>query len=207
MKNPLWKVLSIGCLSNNGYWDETSSQRSQICTSTIVEVGSRRVIVDPCYHSIDGFRRILDERTGLSPDQIDTIFLTHFHATHRQSVSLFPKAVWLMSKVEIHWWNRQRLAEEELDCLARIVPIEDYPIEGVEIVPTPGHTHGHTSLRFETREGMVMIAGDAVLTFDHFDNREPSRHAEDPREARRSIDTIAKTSDLIVPGHDNFFVV
>ncbi|MGC9328419.1 MAG: MBL fold metallo-hydrolase, partial [Candidatus Hinthialibacter sp.] len=116
--------------------------------------------------------------------------------------------VWMMSRTEIRRRLRQQdVSEEEKDILARIVPIEDHSIPQIELLPTPGHTHGSASLLFETREGMVVAAGDAALTFDHFDDRQPSENAEDPREARRSIDQIAKIADIVIPGHDNFFVV
>ncbi len=208
MNNPSWKVLNIGCLSKNHYWDEDNDCRDQACTSTFIEAGTRRIVVDPGMNSEGIFKTVLDQRTGYKPEDIDTVFLTHFHRNHRRSLALFRKSVWLMSHTEIRWWQRSHgTTEEEQDILARIVPIEDHPLPGIEILPSPGHTHGLTSLTFETREGIIVAAGDAVLTFDHFEDREPSEHAEDFKIARRSIDRIAKVADLVIPGHDNYFVI
>jgi glyoxylase-like metal-dependent hydrolase (beta-lactamase superfamily II) len=87
------------------------------------------------------------------------------------------------------------------------VPIEEHTIDGLETLGTSGHTHGLTSLMFETREGLVIAAGDTVLTFDHFDTNEPSPNSENQTEARRSIERVAKIADIVIPGHDNYFVV
>ncbi|MEW6237286.1 MAG: MBL fold metallo-hydrolase [Candidatus Omnitrophota bacterium] len=208
MRNPSWKILSIGCLEMNLFWGEMAPVRESSCTSMLIEAGSRRIIVDPGLDSTDRFQTVLDRRSGYKPEDIDTVFLTHFHKNHRRSLWLFKSSVWLMSRAEIRWWmKREDAADEDKDFLARIVPFEEHTLPGLQMLATPGHTHGSASLMFETREGMVVAAGDAILTFDHFDAREPAAEAEDPKEARRSIDRIAKIADVVVPGHDNYFVI
>jgi glyoxylase-like metal-dependent hydrolase (beta-lactamase superfamily II) len=207
MNNPAWKIITIGYLQHNDYWEEQSIQHEQICTSTLIETETRRILVDPGM-APGSFSTFLNQRTGLKPAHIDTIFLTHFHKNHWNGIELFPKSSWMMGKDEIRWWkSHSHLSEKEKTMLARIVPIEEHPIEGIETLSTPGHTHGLTSLMFEAREGMVLVTGDAVLTFDHFDTCEPSANPESAPEARRSIERIAKIADIVVPGHDNFFVV
>jgi glyoxylase-like metal-dependent hydrolase (beta-lactamase superfamily II) len=208
MRNPTWRILHIGYLRRNSHGAEEVSDPAQECTCTLIETEKRRVLVDPGLDRPEKLETALQRYGGLRPEEIDTVFLTHFHHHHWRCLSLFPKAVWLMSRTEIRWWqHRGGTDERELDVLARLVPIEEFPIEGIESLPTPGHTHGLTSLMFETREGIVIVAGDAVLTFDHFDEREPPKRCDDVRMARRSIDQIAKMADLVIPGHDNYFVV
>lgn len=208
MKNPVWRIISIGYLNRNSNPGGDLHSHDQECTCTLVETENRRILVDPGMENRESLQRTLFQRSGYSPEEIDTVFLTHFHRHHWRSLCLFRKSVWIMSRTEIRWWQGKDLInEEEKDILARMVPVEDFPIAGVEAMPTPGHTHGLTSLVFETREGIVVVAGDAVLSFEHFDGREPAEDSEDPRAARRSIDRIAKMADVVVPGHDNYFVV
>lgn len=208
MRNPTWRILSIGYLSQNHYRPGQNTIPSQECTCTLIETGRRRIIVDPGLESPEILQEILLRRCGYTPDRIDTVFLTHFHRHHWRCLNLFRKSAWLMSKNEIRWWQgKPQTTGEEQDILARMVPAEDFLIDGIDIMPTPGHTHGLTSLVFETREGIVVVAGDAVLTFDHFDDREPAEHSEDAKTALQSINQIAKMADIVVPGHDNFFVV
>ncbi len=208
MKNPTWRIITLGYLYNHNVWDYDPPGKRHACTTTFIESGNRRILVDPGNHSPFSLEEALVCRTSLKPEDIDTVFLTHFHKNHFSALHQFKKSVWLMARTEIQWWSRQsKTSEEEKNILSRIIPIEEHSIPGVEPISTPGHTHGLTSLLFETREGMVVIAGDAILTFEHFDSREPSENSEDIKEARRSIDRIAKIADLIVPGHDNYFVV
>lgn len=195
-------------MASNAYWGEEEAKRVAVCTSTLIAAGTRRVLVDPGLEDGAQFASLLDERCGVTIDDIDAVFLTHFHKGHRRSLRLFPKAVWLMSRTELRWrQNREETSEPERDILARIIPFEEHLLPGVEMIATPGHTHGSASLLFETREGMVVVAGDAVHTFDHFQDRAPAESSEDFRETRRSIDRIAKVADLIIPGHGNYFVV
>lgn len=208
MSFPRWKIIHIGCLSHNPYWGEDDARRASSCTCTYIQAGNRQILVDPAISNAQEFEKALDERSGLAMEDIDTVFLTHFHRCHWRGLCLFPKSVWLMSRAEIRWWqNAASTTEEEQNILSRIVPIEEHRLPEIDSLSTPGHSHGLTSLIFETREGSVVVAGDAVLTFEHFQEREPAGVCEDYRQARRSMDRIAKLADLVIPGHGNFFVV
>jgi glyoxylase-like metal-dependent hydrolase (beta-lactamase superfamily II) len=70
-------------------------------------------------------------------------------------------------------------------------------IAGLEAIPTPGHTRGHTAYML----GTTLFAGDAVITGETF--REPvEMFCIDPAEARRSIEKLATLDvDLVASGH------
>jgi glyoxylase-like metal-dependent hydrolase (beta-lactamase superfamily II) len=70
-------------------------------------------------------------------------------------------------------------------------------IAGLESIPTPGHTRGHTAYRL----GTTLFAGDAVITGETF--REPiEMFCIDPAQARRSIEKLATLDvDLVASGH------
>ena len=68
---------------------------------------------------------------------------------------------------------------------------------GLEVVPTPGQTAGHTSYR----TGTTLIAGDAFMTGERLREAVPAFVA-DRAEARRSIERLAGLElDLAVSGH------
>jgi glyoxylase-like metal-dependent hydrolase (beta-lactamase superfamily II) len=73
----------------------------------------------------------------------------------------------------------------------------DKGIAGLDAVPTPGHTRGHTAYLL----GTTLFAGDAVITGETF--REPiEMFCFDPAEARRSIEKLATLDvDLVASGH------
>jgi hydroxyacylglutathione hydrolase len=70
-------------------------------------------------------------------------------------------------------------------------------IAGLEAIPTPGHTRGHTAYLL----GTTLFAGDAVITGETF--REPvEMFCIDSAEARRSIEKLAALDvDLVASGH------
>lgn len=163
----------------------------------------------------------LQERTGLTPDAIDTIFLTNFRPAHRAGLSAFPKA-----KVLIHE-PEQESAHQRLDRLVEEAPAEDIDrklmvdemellesmqiapdelIEGIDLFPLPGYTAGGCGLLLSLPTLTILIAGDAVPTQDHFLAGQTLPDAQDFPTALESLREAYEIADLIVPGHDNLFL-
>ena len=70
-------------------------------------------------------------------------------------------------------------------------------VAGIEAIATPGHTPGHTSYRI----GTTLIAGDALITGEHF-REAAAMFITDRAEARRSIEKLAGLDlDLALSGH------
>jgi glyoxylase-like metal-dependent hydrolase (beta-lactamase superfamily II) len=70
-------------------------------------------------------------------------------------------------------------------------------VSGLEAIATPGHTPGHTAYRF----GETLIAGDAVITGEHFRPPVPM-FCFDNEETRRSIEKLARLDFRVaVSGH------
>lgn len=95
-----YTVVSIGALSRNRFWSEKQSRRVAHATTTLIENDGLRILVDPSLPP-EVLAQRLDERTGLTPDKIDMVFLTNFRPTHRRGLALFEKARWLMHEPEI----------------------------------------------------------------------------------------------------------
>ena len=74
------------------------------------------------------------------------------------------------------------------------------------MVATPGHTLGHASLLFECEGLQVVVAGDAAMTHDFFRERDYYFNTVDPIAAVSSIETVARSADVVAPGHDNYFL-
>lgn len=204
-----WDVLTIGWLSRNRYWGESDDRayRPATCTSVLLRAGDRTIVVDPSLPPAE-MPALLDRRAGISPADVDAVFLTHFHGDHRAGIGAFPDAQWLMPALEIALWDG-RLAPDGPDraVLARLRPSGDELAEGIEILPTPGHTATHSSLLFGSGGLRVAVAADAAMTRDFFLARDYYFNTEDPEAAVASIDSIAAVADIVVPGHDNYFLV
>ena len=114
-------------------------------------------------------RRPFDEvlrDAGVLPGEIRALANCHLHFDHSGNNFRFPNVPILAQKVEREAVRAPNytlpgpVAEfdganfELLEGEAEIAP-------GVRIVPTPGHVPGHQSFVVETREGRIVIAGQA----------------------------------------------
>ena len=197
-----WDVLTIGNLSRNRYWGESDERglRSAICTSTLVQVGDQRLICDPSMKDVEEMAHTLDRRTGFFPDEIQTVFVTHEHGDHWFGIEHFENAEWYAAPPVAEILNNNQSLTRE------VRPIEGTILDVIEIVPTPGHTVGHHGLLF-TCDGMrVMLAGDSVATRDFFIERKGYYNVVDEEESARTMDWMKENVDIIVPGHDNYFL-
>ena len=208
MSDVCWHILTIGHLSRNKFWGESDDQayRTPLCTSTLIQHEDRTIIVDPSCVP-DEMVRVLHQRTGVLPDAVDTVFLTHFHGDHRVGITAFPQARWCMAAADIDDWIAQLTPDSpEARLLAQIEPVVDDLAPGITLLPTPGHSSTHTSLVFTSAGLRVVVAGDAVMTRDFFLARDVYFNTVDRLAAVQSIAAIADQADIVVPGHDNYFI-
>jgi glyoxylase-like metal-dependent hydrolase (beta-lactamase superfamily II) len=197
-----WDVITIGNLSRNHYWGEGDAKgvRSAICTCTVIQGEGFRLIVDPSLSSADEMARELDRRTGLKPGEITAAFVTHEHGDHWYGLAHFPEARWLAAPdVAIALDKTGKL-------LKPVAPVTERLFDAIDIVPTAGHTLSHHSLRFDCEGLSVVTAGDAVATQDFWRERRGYYNCVDFALAARSMDKIAGLADIVVPGHDNYFL-
>jgi glyoxylase-like metal-dependent hydrolase (beta-lactamase superfamily II) len=151
--------------------------------------------------------RYLDYGCGIVPQQVDLVFLTHFHADHRRGLEAFPNATWLMADDEIaYWWEHTQDDAPEYPLLERLERADDRLADGVELFPTPGHTPHHTGLSVSVEDGLrVVVAGDAVMSRAHYLARQPYADKAHWEAALRTMDKIMAEADIVIPGHDNYF--
>ena len=136
---------------------------------------------------------------GLKPDDIDIVFLTHWHLDHYGNSSIFSKAACLVSKP---------LAERHKHL--NLVGINDGEeiANGVRLVYSPGHTADHASLIVDTtlKEMKVRIAvtGDAVVSYSYFVAGRIWKYNADffnEEVGRKSMSRLSSAADIIIPGH------
>jgi glyoxylase-like metal-dependent hydrolase (beta-lactamase superfamily II) len=122
--------------------------------------------------------------SGIRPDDIDAIILTHGHIDHLSGIMsdegkrLFPNAQVIMSKVEHDFWTDEAKTSSTgvmkllvdsarknlLPNKDRLVFVEDGKdaIKGVSVVSTRGHTPGHTSYLLTSAGQNFLYTGDSV---------------------------------------------
>lgn len=216
---PRYRVISIGALDAHPLWEEKAPRRPAHATTTLVESGEARIVVDPSLPP-----RILEarlqERSPLAPGDVTHVFLTSFHPLRRRGITLFPEAEWLLDERE-RLALRHSLAEKleeasrsgdaelvaavrsEVEILERCRPAPDRLAEGVDLFPLPGDTPGTCGLLLAMPGGTVLVCGDAVPTAEHLERGMVLPRVHDVAAARRSFAEAVEIADLLIPGRDN----
>jgi glyoxylase-like metal-dependent hydrolase (beta-lactamase superfamily II) len=197
-----WDVITIGNLSRNRYWGESDEKaiHSVICTCSVISGKDFHIIIDPSIADEMAMKEELKRRTGLVPDNIDLAFITHQHGDHVAGLKHFPKARWIAGGETASILNKTGTFTKKIE------PAGGNLFDAIDVISTPGHTTDHHSLRFDYKGFSIVIAGDAIATKDFYDERRPYYNALDVAESKRTMEKINSLSDIIVPGHDNFFV-
>jgi len=172
--------------------DERGRLRMSIHTF-VVETPTHRIVVDTCLGNDKQNRRIptWNERqgpfladlaaAGYPRESIDTVLCTHLHVDHvgwntmlanGKWVPTFPRARYLMGRVEYEHWSRPRDRADMIAVFADSVrPVYDAGLvdlvetdhrlcDEIGLVPTVGHTPGHVSVRIASRGEEALITGD-----------------------------------------------
>lgn len=154
----------------------------------LINTGSKLVLIDTGAGSFFGptLGKLVAnmKAAGYSPEQVDEIYLTHFHGDHagglvKDSAAVFSKAIVRASKAESDHWLSQANMDKAKDkgsfqgaqaALGPYVKAGRFkPFEGsVELVPgirsnpTGGHTPGHTSYMVESGGQKLLVIGDLI---------------------------------------------
>jgi len=187
------KVLVEGyARQREGFFEASSS-------TVLIEDSKKKILVDPgCNESL-----LLSAltREGLTPSDIDYIFLTHYHIDHWLNVRLF--------------LNKDVVDGETIYRGDKEISFSKFlPGTSIEVVPTPGHAHEQVSLFVKTAEGVVAIAEDLFWWEDGMqkndlksllDNIDPFvKNKEQLFESRK---LVLKKADFVIPGHGKMFRV
>lgn len=214
-------IISIGTLSRNILWNEPQAVRTPHSTTTLVRMGKRNILIDPGLPAAAIGARLF-ERTGLRPEQIDTVFLTNFRPAHRGGLALFTRAKVYVHELEQHAVRDHltrvlgELPEEEddedrirltaeLQLLDSCIAAPDHLAPGIDLFPLFGYTAGTCGLLLSMSTSTVLIAGDAVPTQDHFLAGQVLPDPYDLAGAKEALQEVYEIADIIVPGHDNVF--
>jgi len=213
-------IISIGTLSRNRLWGETEAVRTAHATCTLIRSGKQTLLVDPGLPAAALAARLY-ERTGLRPEQINTVFLTNFRPAHRAGLGLFTKARILIHEVEQQAVRAhlERMFEEapeadidrgyirqDLQLISSLSAADDRVADQLDLFPLPGYTPGNCGLLIKLPTASVLLAGDAAPTQDHFLAGQVLPDAYDIEGAQESLREEYEIADLIIPGHDNLFV-
>jgi glyoxylase-like metal-dependent hydrolase (beta-lactamase superfamily II) len=197
-----WDIITIGNLSRNRYWGESDEKplRGAICTCTVISGESFHLIIDPSLEDDKSMATELDRRTGLMIDEIDTVFITHQHGDHLYGLKHFTNAKWYAGAEVATAINKSGKYDKQIEPAGKTLLGE------IDVIPAFGHTMDHYGLRFDHKGYSVFIAGDSVATLDYWNGGQMYYNVMDMEESTRTMEMIRSVADIIVPGHDNYFL-
>jgi len=183
-------VLKSGSLLREG--EEVRDARSSV---TLVDAGSKKIVVDTGLLGEDGVLIDALAARGLSPDDVDFVVNTHLHLDHCGCNLLFRKSVFYADRKE-----NPPIYFKHADDGKELVP-------GVRFLSTPGHTEGSVSVVVVSDDRKYVIAGDAIPTVENYETMTPPAINIDEKLAKESMERILKIADFVIPGHDAMFEV
>ncbi|MHB8202291.1 MAG: MBL fold metallo-hydrolase [Desulfomonilaceae bacterium] len=190
-----------------------SSERGALgwCSVTIIRHGDRNILVDTgSYGDRTALLNAL-ETQGLTPNQINDVFISHLHYDHFLNVDLFSKArIWVPMRDLTYVMEQEYLHCNDpyvpatvvhyfADRLTSYVP-DQIIAEGLLAIGLPGHTPGTSGLYDENSR--ILFAGDGVKNAWEFVNRVPPPAFFDAERAVANYQKVSELVDIVVPGHD-----
>ncbi|MEN2738439.1 N-acyl homoserine lactonase family protein [Microbacterium sp. X-17] len=153
---------------------------------------ARTVLVDCGYDDVrtaargylqDAHPLALLESVGVAATDVDHVVLSHLHFDHIGNVDLFPRATFSVARAELDYWtgpfaDRRMICESgdrveiervvDLQRAGRVRLVEGTTelFPGVEVTPMRGHTPGQLLTRVTTRDGVVVLASDAIHFYE-----------------------------------------
>ncbi len=234
-KNMDIRILSIGTLAAHPLWNERHPIRTGHSTTTLIQKGDAKIIVDPGLPA-PALKARLGERAGLIPEAITHVFLTSFNPECRRGIGIFDKADWLIGEQEreavgvpiaqslARLAQNKELAEhagEEFDEsqqsmleilqqdvaeLARCQPAPDSIIDNVDLFPLPGFSPGLCGLILAEPSRTTLICGDAIPTAEHLDQGKVLPTCADRELAQESFKEAIEIADVLILGRDNIII-
>jgi glyoxylase-like metal-dependent hydrolase (beta-lactamase superfamily II) len=200
----------------------------------LIETGEKRILVDtgvgPGQEWAPTAGRLAKslEEAGVTPEEIDTIVLTHCHPDHvggldAAATKRFPNAEVVLSETELDLWNSPDAVSKLPDWAAPGVPQVQKAFAslgdrvrtirtgadvatGIVTLDTSGHTQGHLSLLVGSGNDQLLITGDALPNINiAFDRPEWQIIWDHDREkgakTRRALLDRATHDRLLVAGY------
>lgn len=163
---------------------------------------------------------------GVSPGDVDAVLLTHFHGDHvgwniedDGGPITFANARFYLHDADLAYLDDPAtpVSAGTAFSQSRIAPLlaagqlegfagECSPVPGLVMVPTPGHTPGHSSVVVESQGERLFILGDAAPNVAHLEHPDWSPVFDlDPTQAsasRRQVsDRAIREGALVTGGH------
>ena len=150
---------------------------------------------------------------GLTPEDIDTVVLTHLHFDHIGNTELFKKAHFFVQAAEIPMlisppkfatFYYREWSHKITSISDRLTPIEgNWKLtKNIELIRVGGHSPGQVAVFVQTAKGRICIASDFLYNYSNLRHEWPIGPVWNMEEWIRGLRFIKAEADIIVPNHD-----
>jgi N-acyl homoserine lactone hydrolase len=158
------------------------------------------------------------EKVNLKLDNVKLVVLTHLHLDHTDGLKFFPKQEIIVGNFEFNnsknnmpstfptWFkpNKVTYQKNKIDVFNQAFPITT--AEDLFYIPTPGHTHGHSSIVFKTDDFDIIFAGDSSYNQEQVIKGELAGVNEDYFKSKQTyknlIEYATNYKTIYLPTHD-----
>jgi glyoxylase-like metal-dependent hydrolase (beta-lactamase superfamily II) len=174
------------------YPDQLDNEGKSITSigAFLVEIGSRKIAVDTAigpnsfdFPGVGQFYggKYLDslKQTGVSPAEVTDVVFTHLHLDHcgwttiesdGKRQLLYPNARYFVTATEWEFWYggdnpagpHPEHVQAPLEDRIETIEAGEIIAPGMTVIPTPGHTPGHISLRLDSGEQRLFLTADIL---------------------------------------------
>jgi glyoxylase-like metal-dependent hydrolase (beta-lactamase superfamily II) len=188
-----------------------------ICSLLLLRDGKRTILFDTGPYRVRPVLIAALAAHGLTPEQIDTVFVSHLHWDHIENIDLFRHAEILVPRLEFEYaaairpadWGTPPYAREMLQGM-RIELLDDREQEifpGVRTLLLPGHSVGLQGLVVQADGGDLVLASDALWSARDAVRGHPDVAFFDPAQGQQSLDRALSAGAVYYPGHDRPFTL
>lgn len=194
-------------------------------TCFVVNTGGKKVLIDTGLGPVKMFTftggALLDElnSAGVSPEEIDTVFITHLHVDHCGTAALprsdrggamkpvFPNATYRWTSTEQKHWSEtpSESGSPDFDMAGMLAAIEprweaadggSTIAPGMSVIDCPGHTPGHAGVILSSGGERAFVLGDAISCPVQLEETEWSGLGDmDPTLARESQKIVLRETE------------
>ncbi|TFG27190.1 MBL fold metallo-hydrolase [Candidatus Thorarchaeota archaeon] len=178
-------------------------------TVTLVKTDGLNILIDPGWQDPGKPDRLLNDLHyfGLTPNDIDEVFITHWHHDHWNGIPLFSKARVSFAGIGQSVVKKHLKETAEDRELTKICEGDEWH-SGMELIATTGHTSHDHSVKIHFKDRTYIASGDAIVSRMYYETKTffPNHRVEKYRDdLLASYDKIVDQADFIIPGHDGPF--
>ena len=149
--------------------------------------------------------------SGVEPNDVKTLILSHHHWDHAGGTWAFPNAKVYIQKTDWEFAMADdnygpEFKKELTDLTDRVVLIDghdDTTIPGIEMVPVGAHTVGSMLLFVDTKtEGTVCLGFDVIMCRRNIQDKKPIGLSFNPEQAAAALKLVLERGGKVYYGHD-----